>query len=177
MNLAQQIIYAGGFGSGRYPAGSHQTNTYQPSPEETVAKTGTGKRYSQDGIQVYLTNGKDVDKVGANTLAIIAGRNALQYHDTSSGTKYSYKGQTTRASNADEAIKWAVMQHIKQQEFRQRQRDKSSGKSDYRPIWSQVDRAIRSARKAVRALTSHDLGMGMKTPAAQLRFRKTTKTI
>lgn len=206
MNIIQTIDQLLAYGT---PTGAEHAwdtrgrgkNLYQKSPEEEVAQDGKGKREIRSGIQVYFTTGADLSKVGQNAIAIIGGRNALTYHDTSSGTKYSYKGQSYRGHSIDEAVDWAIGQHIKQQEFRQQQRDKSAGKSSYRPVWSAIDKAVNSAIRAMEkakahiphsgpvkvlhkstkipskhrqviALSDSDLGMGMKTPAAIMRFKK-----
>lgn len=175
----QAIAAIGGPGSGCHGPNCGRKpdagNTYQPEPAEEVAKIGTGKREVRQGVAVYYPTMSDSFKLGDNVAAVVAGRNALSYHDTNAGTKWNYQGRTFRGGSTSEAVDWAVGMHLD----RQRQRIQQGR----RPIYgrSQAMRleqamAIHSQVNSKKNVPDDDLGMGLKTPAAVMRFKKTKRT-
>src|SRR5579859_765351 len=156
MNLMRAIeIYAyGNENSGRRPgygsksgAGSVIMPTSSIPLEESIAKLGQGRREVLDGMSVYYPTYEDSAKLGHHVMAIIAGRNALTYHETSSGTKYHYQGQSLRTSSSRDAVKWAVGMHVaKQQDMRERiaQIKKSNPLWGSGALWKMLENDLQS---------------------------------
>lgn len=109
---------------------SRQRADNQQMLAEQYSKSGKGTRKIYDGVQIYYPTFSESAMMGMNTLAVIAGRNVLSYHDTSSGTKYHYQGASLRGGSIEDAVHWAVGMHVARQSQRQQQ------KPAYRPVWA-----------------------------------------
>lgn len=123
MKLRDWLRTLFGFGTSEGVRREWDTRRLQHPPElsaeEKLSRSGRGAWEIRDGIQVYYPTFSEAATHGMNLHAIIAGRNRLTSHGTSHGTIWKYQGQRFQTPDADEAVSWAVHQHVVRQQARQ----------------------------------------------------------